>query len=98
MELYFYSLVHLHDLVFKRGDSYSSAVSNVLVCVLGDLQEGQGPLFLPSCLSFGVCLAVFNADHSHLPVMALFSDAGQIYLTCTSKTVTCDLLTGCRLQ
>jgi len=98
MELYIYSPVHLHGLVFKHGDSYSSAVSNVLGCVLGDLQEGQGPLFLPSCLSFGVCLAVFTANHSHLPVTALFSDAGRIYLTCTSKTVACVLFTGCRLQ
>jgi len=76
MELYLYSAVHLHGLVCKHGYSYSNAVGNVLDCVLGDLQEGQGPLFLPSCLSIGVCLAVCTADHSHLPVMALFSDAG----------------------
>ena len=76
MELYLYSPVHLRGLVFKHGGIYSNALTYVLGCVLGDLQEGQGPLFLPPCLSFGVCLAVFTADHSHLPVMALFSDAG----------------------
>jgi hypothetical protein len=81
------------------GDS--NAVSNVLGCVLGDgfgSQEGQRPLFLPSCLSFGVRLIVLTADHTHLPVVALFSDTGRTYLTCTSKIITCDLFIGCRLQ
>lgn len=35
-ELYFHCPVHLRGLVFNHRDSYSSAVSSVLGCVLGD--------------------------------------------------------------
>jgi hypothetical protein len=88
VELYLNCPVHLHGLVFKHRDSYS----NVLGCVLYDWdliprRSKDFYLYHHVHLSFGVRLAVLTAlkkfDHSHLSVVALFSDTGQIYLTCT---------------